>query len=66
MRPDRPRPDNARPETAIARLRAQCRIESLALEKLGSQRSYVLAGSPYISDKRVFEDEEFDGKELAG
>ncbi|MEH2500482.1 hypothetical protein V1294_006961 [Bradyrhizobium sp. AZCC 1678] len=38
-------------------------LYSLALEKLGSQRVYVVAGSLYIGDKRIFgEDGEFDGK----
>jgi hypothetical protein len=51
------------------RIPGQCALMSalysLALEKLGSQRGYVAAGSPYIDDKRVFsEDKEFDGKEL--
>ncbi|WP_156918354.1 hypothetical protein [Bradyrhizobium sp. Cp5.3] len=51
------------------RMPGQCALMSalysLALEKLGSQRSYVVAGSLYIGDKRVFgEDNEFDGKEL--
>jgi hypothetical protein len=40
-------------------------LYSLALEKLDSRRGYVVAGSLYIDDKRVFgEDKEFDGKEL--
>lgn len=29
-------------------------LYSLALEKLGSQRGYIVAGSLYIGDKRVF------------
>jgi hypothetical protein len=38
---------------------------SLALERLGLQRSYVVAGSLHIGDKRVFgEDEKFDSKKL--
>jgi hypothetical protein len=40
-------------------------LYSLALEKFGSQRGYVVAGSLYISDKRVFgKDKGFDGKEM--
>jgi hypothetical protein len=40
-------------------------LYSLALEKLGSQRGYVVAGSLHIGDKRVFgEDKKFDGKKL--
>jgi hypothetical protein len=51
------------------RMPGQCALMSalysLALEKLGSQRGYVVAGSLYIGDKRVFgEDKEFDGKKL--
>jgi len=51
------------------RMPGQCALMSalysLALEKLGSQRGYVAAGSLYIDGKRVFgEDKEFDGKEL--
>ncbi|MGY8681835.1 hypothetical protein Q2941_29225 [Bradyrhizobium sp. UFLA05-153] len=41
-------------------------LYSRALEKPGSQRGYVVAGSLYIGDERVFgEDKEFDGKELS-
>lgn len=51
------------------RIPGQCALMSalysLALAKLGSQRGYVVAGSLYIGDKRVFgEDKEFDGREL--
>jgi hypothetical protein len=51
------------------RMPGQCALTSalysLALEKLGSQRGYVAAGSLYIGDKRVLgEDKEFDGKQL--
>jgi hypothetical protein len=38
---------------------------SIALEKLGTQPGYVVAGSLYIGDKRIFgDDKEFDGKVL--
>lgn len=51
------------------RMPGQCALMSalysLALEKLGSQRGYVVVGSLYIGDKRVFgEDKKFDGKKL--
>ncbi|MDA9545125.1 hypothetical protein ACM43_11825 [Bradyrhizobium sp. CCBAU 45321] len=52
-----------------ARMPGQCALMSalysFALEKLGSERGFVVAGSLYIGDKRVFgEDEAFDGKEV--
>ena len=38
-------------------------VYSLALEKLGTQSGYVVAGSLYIGEKRIFgEDGEFDAK----
>jgi hypothetical protein len=50
------------------RMPGQCALMSalcsLALERLGLQRGYVVAGSLYIGDKRVFEDEKFDSKKL--
>ena len=51
------------------RMPGQCALMSalysLALEKLDSQRGYVVAGSLYIGDKRVFgQDNELVGKEL--
>jgi hypothetical protein len=50
------------------RMPGQCALMSalysLALEKLGSQRGYVVAGSLYIGDKRIFgEGRPFDGDE---
>ncbi len=49
------------------RMSGQCALMSalysLTLEKLGPQRGYVVAGSLYIGDKRIFgEDAGFDGK----
>lgn len=51
------------------RMGSQCALMSaaysIALEKLGTQPGYVVAGSLYIGDKRIFgEDKGFDGKEL--
>lgn len=51
------------------RLAGQCALMSaaysIALEKLGTQPGYVVAGSLYIGDKRIFgEHKELDGKVL--
>jgi len=51
------------------RMAGQCALMSaaysIALEKLGTQPGYVVAGSLYIGDKRIFgDDKEFDGKVL--
>jgi hypothetical protein len=51
------------------RMAGQCALMSaaysIALEKLGTQPGYVVAGSLYIGDKRIFgEDKDFDGKVL--
>jgi hypothetical protein len=51
------------------RMAGQCALMSaaysIALEKFGTQPGYVVAGSLYIGDKRIFgEDKEFDGKVL--
>lgn len=51
------------------RIPGQCALMSalysLALEKLGSHRGYVVAGSLYIGDKRIFgEDGVLDGKKV--
>jgi hypothetical protein len=51
------------------RMAGQCALMSaaysIALEKLGTQPSYVVAGSHYVDDKRIFgDDEAFDGKVL--
>jgi hypothetical protein len=49
------------------RIAGQCALMSaaysIALETLGTQPGYVVAGSFYIGDKRIFgEEKEFDGK----
>jgi hypothetical protein len=51
------------------RMAGQCTLTSpaysIALEKLRTQPGYVVAGSLYIGDKRIFgDDKEFDGKVL--
>ncbi|WOH59931.1 hypothetical protein [Bradyrhizobium sp. BWC-3-1] len=51
------------------RMAGQCALMSAAyssvLERLGAQPGYVVAGSLYLGDKRIFgENKKFDGREL--